>query len=472
VLRASAICERAGVPAVSLVCQGFMTQAATTAIGLGMPNLCYAMVPGHIDIQTKAELRDNLTAVTVDQVVAGLTRQPETAIQEREVSPREIVFAGSFTEVNEHFYDREWSDGLPIIPPTVARVESFLRFTDRNPEEVLGILLPDSRAATIWSVAVAGVMAGCRPEYMPILVALAEAMADPEYGVEHSGNTPGSETVILLNGPIIKELGFNFEQGAMRDGFQANTAIGRFWRLYLRNIAGFLLHKTDKGTFGNTWRVVLAENEEALAEIGWQPHCVDMGFAAGENVVTIGRYTGGNLMSGVGGSTPEEMLPYIADAVVRQITWQVVFTIGLANGMLRPLVLLTPIIARQIAKAGWSKHDVKRYLFEHARMPAAHFNRYLNFGDWVIPGPWNIEDHVRMRKAPAFFYESDDPNRLVPIVFEPEDFLIAVTGDVLRTNAYALAPNGNLGFPVAKRIDLPKKWRSLLAAARLQKRRL
>jgi hypothetical protein len=276
----------------------------------------------------------------------------------------------------------------------------------------------------------------------------------------------------LLNGPIIRELGFNFEQGAMRDGFQANTAIGRFWRLYLRNIAGFLPHKTDKGTFGNTWRVVLAENEAVLADIGWEPNSVEMGFAAGENVVTIGRYTGGNLMSGVGGATPEEMLPYIADAVVRQITWQVVFTIGLANGMLRPLVLLTPILARQIAKAGWSKRDVKRFLFERARMPASQFNRYLNFGDWVNPGPWNIEDHVRLRRAPSFFYASPDPERLVPIVFDPEDFMIAVTGDVLRTNAYAFAPNGNLGFPVAKKISLPGQWNDLLTEIRTKKQRL
>jgi len=449
-----------------------MTQAATTSVGLGMPNLCYAMVPGHIDIQTRVELRENLGTVTLQQVITGLTRQPDPATQEPEITPRATVFAGSYTEVNEHYYEREWSDGLPIVPPTVARVESFLRFTDRDPGEMLGILLPDSRAATVWSVAVNGVMAGCRPEYMPVLTALVEAMSDPEYGVQHSGNTPGSETLILLNGPMIGELGFNFEQGALRDGFQANTSIGRFWRLYLRNIAGFLPHKTDKGTFGNTWRVVLAENESVLSEIGWDPHCVDMGFSAGDNVVTIGRYTGGNVMSGVGGSTPEEMLPYIADAVARQITWQVVFTVGLANGMLRPLVLLTPIIARQIAKAGWSKNDVKRFLFEHARMSAAQFNRYLNFGDWVNPGPWNIEDHVRLRKAPSFFYESDDPNRLVPIVFEPDDFMLAVTGDVLRTNAYAFAPNGNLGFPVAKKIHLPKRWHELLAETRLHKRRL
>ena len=148
-------------------------------------------------------------------------------------------------------------------------------------------------------------MAGCRPEYMPVLVALIEAMADPAYGVEHSGNTPGGETLIIVNGPIIKQLGFNYTQGVMRDGFRPNTSIGRFWRLYLRNVAGFLPHKNDKATFGNTWRVVVAENEDVLKKIGWEPNSADFGFAAGDNTVTIARYTGGNHISSVSGATPE-----------------------------------------------------------------------------------------------------------------------------------------------------------------------
>ena len=165
-----------------------------------------------------------------------------------------------------------------------------LAFTDRDAEEVIGRLSPDNRAATVWNVAVNGVMAGCRPEYMPILIALAEAMADPRYGVEHSGNTPGAETLIVLNGSLIKELNFNYEQGALRDGFQPNTAVGRFWRLYLRNVAGFLLHQNDKGTFGNTWRVVLAENEDAIGDMGWTTLSEDLGAAKGENAITISLY--------------------------------------------------------------------------------------------------------------------------------------------------------------------------------------
>jgi hypothetical protein len=292
---------------------------------------------------------------------------------------------------------------------------------------------------------------------MPILVALAEAMADPMYGVEHSGNTPGAETLIVLNGPIIKQLGFNFEQGVLRDGFQANTSVGRFWRLALRNIAGFLPHKTDKGTFGNTFRVVLAENEDAIARAGWVPNSADMGFAAGDNSVTITRMTGGGVLASVTGARPEEMLPYIADGLAKQTGWEVVFTVGgLTFGTLRPAVVLTPILAETIAKAGWSKADVRQYLFDHARLPAWKIEKYTE--TWADFPIGSLAHQVNLGRLPKVFAESDDPERLVPIVFCPDDIMVLVSGDPLRTNAYVFAHNGYLGFPTAKRIELPEDW--------------
>lgn len=242
----------------------------------------------------------------------------------------------------------------------------------------------------------------------------------------------------------------------LRDGVQPNTSIGRFWRLYLRNVAGFLLHKNDKATFGNTWRVVLAENEEVLARIGWEPTSAEMGFAAGENAVTIARYTGGNLIASISGSTPEQLLPYLADAVVRQISWQVMFTLGMGAGSLRPLILMSPIIAETIARAGWSKRDVKQYLFENARIPAWQFERILR--DWTLKPIWNLTEEVRAGNIPALFAESEDANRMVPLVTAPENYMIAVSGDPLRTNAYVFAHNGVLGYTVGKRIALPKRW--------------
>jgi hypothetical protein len=439
-----------------------MGQAAATSVGLGMPDLPVAMIVGHTGAQSTEEIHENVRNVTAAMVIDNLTRQPEETVLAIEPKSKDIVFSGSFEEVNEYFAERDWSGGLPIVPPTIEKIEEFLSYTDRKPEDSLGIVLPESRAVTIWSIAVNGVMAGCRPEYMPVLVALGEAMADPIYGVEHSGNTPGAETLIVLNGPIIKELKFNYEQGAMRDGFQANTSVGRFWRLALRNIAGFLLHKTDKGTYGNTFRVVLAENEDAIAKAGWQPNSVDMGFKAGDNTVTITRLTGGGVLPSVTGSTPEAMMPYLADGVAKQTGWEIAFTVGgLGLGTLRPILILSPILAQTIAKAGWSKADVKQYLFDHARTPAWRVEALMD--KWVDFRIYGLKRQVNLGRLPKAFHESDDPNRMVPIVVKPEDFGVLVTGDPLRTNAYSFTHNGHLGFPVAKKIQLPKNWTERLA---------
>jgi len=430
-----------------------------------MPNLPVATIVGHTGAQSIEEIRQNVFEVTAAHVIENLTKQPEETVLAPEPKARDIVFTGTFEEVNEYFYEREWSDGLPFVPPTVEKIQEFLSYTDRKPDESLGIVLPESRAVTIWTVAANGVMAGCRPEYMPVLVALAEAMADPTYGVEHSGNTPGAETLIILNGPIIKDLKFNYTQGVMRDGFMPNTSVGRFWRLALRNIAGFRLHKTDKGTFGNTFRVVLAENEDAIAKIGWQPHSVDMGFQAGDNTVAITRLTGGGVLPSVTGNTPETMMPYLADGVGKTTGWEIAFTVGgLGIGTLRPILILSPILAETMAKAGWTKQHVKQYLYDHARMEAWRVEAMMD--KWVDFRIGSLQRQVNLGRLPKAFYESDDPKRKVPIVVHPDDFVVLVSGDPLRTNAYVFTHNGHLGFHTAKKIQLPKNWAERLAKLR------
>ncbi|MCC6531078.1 MAG: hypothetical protein IT531_00895 [Burkholderiales bacterium] len=461
-LRAAAVCEKAGIASANLVCEGFVALAAASSRGLGLPNIPIALIAGHPGTQSAAELERNISAVTVDAVIANLLHAPPAAAGESEPQEREIVCTGGFDAVNRYFYQQRLSDGLPIVPPTRAKIDAFLAYTERDPDESLATVLPDSRAATVWSIAVNGVMAGCRPEYMPVLVAVVEAMVDPQYGVEHSGSTPGGDALIILNGPIIEELEFNSSQGVLRDGFMANTTVGRFWRLYLRNIAGFLPHQNDKGTHGHTWRVVLAENEAVLSAIGWPPVCADMGLAAGTNAVTVARYTGGNAVTSVSGETPEQMLPYLADGLTRQISWQLVFTVGSQGGTLRPLMVLSPMIARTIARAGWSKTQVQRYLYEHARLPAWQVERLLR--DWNIRPAWNLAEEVAAGRLPRAFHASDDPQRLVPLVWKPEDYMIAVAGDPMRNNAYIFAHQGVLGYPTTKAIHLPKDWSARLGA--------
>jgi len=464
VLRVSAVAEDAGVPSVSLVSQGFIGLARSAALGMAMPDLGVALVPGHPDTQTNDELLHNVLTVTLPEVVRCLTSSQQGLEMAAEPGTRDVIFEGTLDEVNRYFYENLWTDGVPVIPPTRGRIESFLAFTPRQPDEVLGVLLPENRAATVWSIAVNGVMAGCRPEYMPVLVALVEAMADPAYGVEHSGNTPGAEAQIVINGPIIKELGFNYEQGAMRDGFQANTSIGRFWRLFLSNVVGFQRHQNDKATFGGTWRVVMAENQDALAGLGWPGLCTDLGVPAGENAVFVARYTGGKVVASVYGNSAEECLPYLADALKNMSTWEVNFTVGLANGTYRPLLVMSPIIAQTIARSGMSKADVQNWLFDNARLPACDFERYMGAFTNLTPGRRKLKDMVMLGKAPKVFGASNDPARLVPIVARPEDILIAVSGDPLRTNCYVFCHNGYIGFPVARRIALPPDWSARLRA--------
>ncbi|MFH1650861.1 MAG: UGSC family (seleno)protein [Chloroflexota bacterium] len=454
-VRASAVAEKLGYPSATIVCRGFDPQAKATAAGLGMRNLPLAVYPGHVDMFPVDELKKNLQATVTDQIVNCLTVAPEAPPPVKEPAPGDIVFRGSFEEVNEYFLRQEWSEGLPVVPPTREKVAAFLKFTDRPADEAIGVLYPDRREATLQNIAVNGVMAGCRPEYMPVLIAIVEAMADPDFGQEHIGNTPGTEILVTVNGPIIKELNFNYRQGALRVGFQANTAIGRFWRLYLRNVAGFLPHKTDKATFGGTWRVVLAENEDALAQIGWPPMSVDQGFKAGENVVTINSCTSTDSIFSVGAEDPEMILRRTSRRLVDIHMW--LFALTYLGPGLRPQVLLSPCLAEALAKGGYTKEKIREYWYEHARFPARRWEE--------LRVDRNLCAGVEAGKLPALYCQSSDPERMLPIVEKAEDFMITVSGDPDRDNAFLCGQNGFIGYPVSKKIALPKNWAALLKEA-------
>ncbi len=189
-----------------------------------------------------------------------------------------------------------------------------------------------------------------------------------------------------------------------------------------------------------------------------------MGFAAGDNTVTISRYTGGDVITSVFGRKPEEMLPYLADALISQTGWQLIFTVGMADGSYCPLLVLSPILAETIAKAGWSKDDVRQWLFDNARIPAAKFEQYITEYTNLYSGGRSMYELANLGKANAVYGESKDPNRMVPIVCDPRDFQIAVSGDPGRTNAQVFSHNGILGYPTGRAIRLPEGWHEKLAA--------
>ena len=445
------------MPSVSLVCGGFERQAAATARGLGFEGVPLAVMRGHVDAQSYDEMIGSFVAHTIDEIVAGLTSDvsddARVAADDEEPGALDIVVRGSIDDVTREFRERGWTDGLPFVPPTRDRVRAFIEPTGHDPFRVIATAKPSGRDMTLWSIAVNGVMAGCRPEDLPVLIAIAEGLADPRYGVEHSGNTTGADALVVLDGSIVDDLAFNHGAGAMREGAGPNTTVGRWLRLFLRNVCDFTADEHDKATFGNSARVVLAEDQAALDELGWAPLCADFGVADGSDAVTLARINSGLIVGSVKGSTPEEIVPYLADALVRVTGWELTHVYGLGQGQYRPLLVLSPVLARVFGRAGWTKTDVRLALFAAARIPAGKFERLI--GEWsnLTAGRPRLVDLAADGRVPAVFAESDDPDRLVPIVTTPDHFLIAVAGDPHRTNAYVMSNDGPHGDWTSRRID-------------------
>ena len=422
-------------------------------------DLRVATYPGVISTHERPTIARNIEDVLVDQIVRQLTdvgTSHEESIAAAEPADRDVVFTGTFEQVNEHFLANQWSDGLPIVPPTIEKVEAFLRYTDRSADEVLGILHPSLAAATVWNVAVNGVMAGCRPEYMPVLLAIVEVMADPEYGLKHGGSTPGWEAMIIVNGPIREALGMEDGQGAQRPGNQANTSIGRFYRLFARNVPRFLPGSTDMATFGQMFRGVVAENERACSEMGWEPLHVTRGFKPDESVVTITSVRTASDPFTTAGETAERHLDYIVDWVKRMIE-----PYQSSRGYIESHVLvLTPVIASLLARAGYSKQDVANYLVKHAVVPARYYEWSMMQADHHPPDT-TLAGLVAKGALPQEWRLSDDPDRLVPLMLPQTRWLIVVAGDPLRNRSCIYRQNFKQGYATSKQVRLPENWNTL-----------
>ena len=454
--------EHAGYPSVSVISTAFLKQAAVVAKGLGLPDMAIAEYPGVPMTDSTEELRRKVVEQLLPQIIDGLSRpvtMKSSAVADEEPAPRDIVFRGTLDAVQQHFYDNFWSDGLPVIPPTLARIDQFLTFTDRAPDDIIGPCPPANRQATVWNVAVNGVMAGCRPEYMPLLIAVIEAVVDPVYKVEDAGSTPGWESLIVVNGPIAHELELNHGQGVMRPGKQANTSIGRFLRLFLRNLAGFYHapEGADKGSIGQSFLVAAAENETAVAEIGWQPYSVDRGFKAGDNVVTVQSVVAISAPTYTGSEKAAQHAELIADVIGQRACgyWA---AIGMVYSNWHPLIMLGPSIAKVFAQDGWSKDDIRRYLYDNVKIKASTAERYAYHCGQT---GFRVDEYVKKGLLPPAYGESGDPERLIPVFQHPEWIGIVVAGDWGRNQSKGYVSNHIQGPPVSKPVQLPRNWRQL-----------
>jgi hypothetical protein len=436
---------------VGVACRGFTSPARLVAKAEGLADMrLVEYPPPNIGAQRWEQIVETSEPL-VELLVKALTTASSPglpAAKAADTGSRKVVFRGDLREVNDFFRSKVWSDGLPIVPPTVEDVEEMLRFTGRSPQEVIGLLKPTNLPATVWKVAVNGVMAGCRPEYMPVLLAIAEAAADDKFGIEHVGSTVGLTPLIILNGPVIKELGFNSGQGVLRPQHQANITVSRFLRLLMVNVAGYRLGETDMATFGRNYYPVLAEAED---ESPWPPMSVDRGFPVGTNLITLqsADTTGHSFLTE---GPAESHLRVIAREMVRELGGNLLVAMEHFGGRVSPVLGLTPLIAGILSKAGYSKADVKKWLHDHALVSARLFDEQLA----RIEGGYNLKRSVERGKLPARFAESDDPDRLVPILHHPDELQIVVCGAPERNRTFICGQFGKYGGDVSKQIKMKK----------------
>jgi len=459
VIRTALVAEKAGIPSVALVSSGFAKQARAVAKAMGMENVPLAVYPGVIPFDSIETVGKKLRDTVAPAVLDGFAR--EVAVDEAITAYSDdpvTEFAGSYDEIQEYFYAKGWTDGLPITPPTPERVEAFLSFTDRAPSEVLGSLPPANRRVTIHSVAVNGVMSGCRPEYMPLLIAAIEAIAEPDFQLQHAGATPGWEPLVLISGPITKQLGFYSGTGALKVGTRANTSIGRFLRMSFRNLAGWIPGETDKGTLGSGFNVAIAEDEDQVAQIGWPTLREDLGFSKEDNVVTVQSVLVTSVPTYSGGTTPEELMTPLRRSMAAAIGPWAFSTLWYGHS--HPLIVMSPAVAGEFARHGWSKDDIRRDLFNHVDIEAGVLETYPLH---VAGQPTPLSNLVDQGVIDESYTASDDPERRIAILLRPEWTNIVVVGDPGRNQSRIIFNNHEQGQPISKLVELPISWEAKLS---------
>lgn len=317
------------------------------------------------------------------------------------------VHVADALEAVELYFHRRWSDGLPIVPPTPELVEGMISYVARDPQEEIGGVPPAGGAATIEKLAVNSVMAGCLPEYFPVIIAAVEALLVERHNLHGTQTTTHcAEPLVIVNGPAASKLNINSRESVFGRGYRANGCIGRAIRLILWNLGGNYPGEVDKSCLSHpgSWSFCIAENEDASP---WEPLHVERGLARGSSAVTVFACEAPHSVFAHGAI--EEMLAVTASAMM---------TMGNNNfiDMGEMLVVLNPHNAQQLADAGWSKADVKRRLWEMSKMP---WGLRKKFQPFLLS--------ATAPQLPKWATEAGD-DTLVPLTEKPEDIHLIVAG--------------------------------------------
>jgi hypothetical protein len=448
VLRAAIEAEKLGIPSISVVVPMFHQQARLVARGMGFPDLGLALYPGAIDNHSPSEVADNIGKM-FDSMLATLMKPAESATAGARVpaaGPADIAFTGTFEEINDFFYRNQWTDGLPVVPPTRAAVEEMLQWTDFPPDQEIAVLPMANLKATPRKIAVNAVMAGCRPEYMPLLIAAVEALGDPAYQLKDIGSTSSIKPFIVVNGPIIKQLDINCGTSLMALGRKSNSTIGRALGLITRNIAGFREGESWMGCFGwpgSPW--VMAEDEERTP---WTPYHVDRGFDRNSSTVTAMMMMNMTYQMMTAGDTAEPHLTGICYNMGKAFG-ATFLLLGEDHGSMN--VFISPANAKVIAKSGYSKQAVKEYIAKNSTLTVGEIDTEFRF---TLSHPHTVHGLAVEGRIPKEWDRGPDDR--IPLILNPDMIHIVVCGSAERNRD--LIMRATYCTPVTREIKLPKRW--------------
>jgi len=308
----------------------------------------------------------------------------------------------SVEAINDYAVAAGWSDGLPIIPPTPERVAQFIEHAQMDAHAELGAMPPRNGVVTVEKLAINSVMAGCLPAYFPVVVDTVRAMLEEPFNLYAvQSTTHPCAPLAILNGPLPRSLGVNARYNCFGAGARANATIGRAIRLILLNVGGAVPGLLDRATQGqpSKYAYCIAENEE---ESPWEPLHVERGLSAEESAVTV-----------CGAENPHNINDHVSDAADGILTTiaSSMASMGTNNAYLygEPILALGPEHAAVLARDGVGKDEIRRYVFEKARIPRAEWSRG---GMYEMSG---TED----------FFPDDEA---LPILRKPEDLMVIVAG--------------------------------------------
>ncbi|MEJ2246264.1 MAG: hypothetical protein P8Y80_09360 [Acidobacteriota bacterium] len=318
----------------------------------------------------------------IDELIDGL-KQPLTPEEASTTAEKEdlgplTVSAESYRLAVEKFngiyLDNQWGDGLTLLPPTNEAVQEMLKGTSRSPDEIIGTVAPKNGVATIEKIAINAVMAGAKPEYMPVILAAMECITDPDYDDLHVMTSTGSfNFAIMVTGPIAEELNINAGMGFLGYGWRANSTIGRALRLALINLGRVWPGVNDMALVGRPSQqfYVFAENQKFSP---WPPFHVTQGFKPEDSCVTVSSVMGASSHLLGGGAvatwTPQEIL----DSSVRMMkeprwgmaTWKR----GSANpGPMKYILFFEPVLAMELERLGHNRASLQKYLYDMPSFP-------------------------------------------------------------------------------------------------------